>query len=95
MSLEAWGDDGMDGDDYAAERLMEAGWWPSDMAEEVTAAIKALDAERVYEDGKKESGISVRFLMRLTLLKAAAQIDVPEQMVNEAREYFAANPEAK
>ena len=65
MSWEAWGDD--DAGQY--DHLLEAGWWASEQVEDVTAAIKALVAEPIYEDGKKENGISARFLARITILR--------------------------
>ena len=68
MSWEAWGDD--DAGQY--DPLIDAGWWSSEQADEVTAAIKALMAEPVYEDGKLERGISRRFLARMWLLEVAA-----------------------
>ena len=73
MSWEAWGD-GDDGSDGTVERLMDAGWWPSEKAKEVEDAIKALRSEPVYENGDKANGISTRFLMRVTLLEVAAEL---------------------
>ena len=68
MSWEAWGDPPDDGWDTFAE----AGCWSVDEVDDVLAAIKALTAEQVYEDGQKDKGVSVKFLMRITLLEAAA-----------------------
>lgn len=87
MSYEVWGDDGADEYDH----LIDAGWWPSEQAEEVVEAIKALFAEQVYEDGDMAKGISVRFLMRMQMLKdAACMADPDDCFVAEARAYFAA-----
>lgn len=81
MSYEAWGDnDGLD-----AEPLLEAGWWDPDRAKAVFDAIAAMYAEPIYEDANPAKGISVRFLMRFTILRDAAGVDVPEQFLKEAR----------
>ena len=86
MSYEAWGDDGAETNDH----LIDAGWWTSEQAEEMAEAIKALFAEPVYEDGEMAKGISVRFLMRMQMLKDAAGIAEPDdRFVAEARAYFA------
>lgn len=77
-----------DGDDY--DHLLEAGWWDDQKAEAVTKAIKALTATTLYEDGEMAKGVSVEFIMRLTLLQYEAELDVPQAMVDEARRYFAA-----
>lgn len=83
MSYEAWGDDD---DGFDSDRLHEAGWWPGEQAEEVTNAIKALRSEQVYEGGNKANGISVRFLMRLTMLEYAAGLKGDDDpLVVEAR----------
>ena len=89
MSYEVWGDS--DEDDGGADRYLDAGWWPSETVLEVQAAIKALDAEPMYENGDKANGISTRFLARLTLLKNAAElIAYDDPLVVEARAMFAA-----
>jgi hypothetical protein len=88
MSWEAWGD-GDDGEDRMVERLMESGWWPSEKAMDVEAAIKALRAEPVYEGGDRAKGISVKFLARVTLLEHAAEMRRPnDPMVVEAKGLF-------
>jgi len=70
MSWEAWGDPPDDGWDQFAE----AGCWSVDQVDDVLAAIKALTQETVYEGGQKAKGVSVKFLMRITLLEAAANL---------------------
>jgi len=85
MSYEAWGD----GDDCDYDHLLEAGWWTDEQANEVVEAIKALESTPLYEAGQKANGVSVEFLMRLTLLRVAAGLDVPEPLVREATDYFA------
>jgi hypothetical protein len=72
------------------DHLLEAGWWGDQQVETVTKAIKALVAAPIYEGGDKANGISVEFLMRLSLLQYEAELDVPHQMVAEATAYFAA-----
>jgi hypothetical protein len=84
MSYEAWGDDD-DGSDRVVERLLNDGWWSADDAEEVKELVRALASEHIYENGRKEDGVSVRFLMRLTLLRARVGLDVPTLMVEEAK----------
>lgn len=82
MSWEAWGDPEDDG----WEHFADAGCWSSDEVDEVTAAIKALREEPVYENALKANGISVRFLMRITLLEAAANLRAHDDpLVVEAR----------
>lgn len=85
MSLEAWGDDG-DGMD------VPDGWWGSDQVDDVVQAIKDLRAESVYEHGNKESGISVRFLARITMLEHMAGLrPASDPFVREADAMFAAD----
>jgi hypothetical protein len=72
------------------DHLIDAGWWSEDQTKEVCDAIKALASTTIYEGGKKENGISVEFLMRLTLLQSAADLDVPSELTKEADAYFAA-----
>ena len=81
MSYEAWGepDEGMD-----VEPLLDAGWWEPEKAGAVLGAIQALVEDPVYESGKKENGISARFLMRLTVLQYEAGFEVPQPMYDEA-----------
>lgn len=69
MSLEVWGDgDEDDHHSYYAEQFIKNGWWDEDTSARVIAAVKALNAEPMYEDGHLANGISVRFLMRLSIL---------------------------
>jgi phage gp36-like protein len=81
-----------DNDDYAnVDHLLENGWWASEQVDEVQAAIKALCSEKMYEDGKKDNGIAVRFLARMTALKVAAGIMASnDPMAIEAANMFAA-----
>jgi hypothetical protein len=76
-----------DGEDY--DHLLEAGWWDDQKAEAVTNAIQALMATAIYEDRQMAKGISVEFIMRLNLLKSAAELDVSRELVDEAKRYFA------
>jgi len=86
MSYEAWGD----GDDPNYDHLIDAGWWPSEQAAEVKEAIDALFAEPMYENGRKADGVSVRFLMRMTMLKVAAEmLRSDDPMAVEARDALA------
>lgn len=89
MSREARGDE--DDNEYACvDSLIDAGWWPSEQAQEVTDAIKALCSERMYKNNWKEDGVSVRFLMRMTMLKVAAGLTPADDMfAKEAAAYFA------
>lgn len=77
-----------DGPDY--DHLLDAGWWASEQTKEVCEAIEALAKAPVYEGCQVANGVSVEFLMRLTLLRSAANLDVPAEMVAEAEAYFAA-----
>lgn len=88
MSREAWGDN--DDNEYAhVDSLIDAGWWPSEQAQEVTGAIKALRAEQMYENGRKEDGVSTRFLMRMTMLEVAAGLMPADNMfAKEAAAFF-------
>lgn len=88
MSYEAWGEP--DEPDY--DHLIDAGWMTEEQATEVVDAIKALVAAPVYEGGDKVNGISVEFLMRLTLLQEAAGLDVPDLMAKEAADFFRSHP---
>ena len=65
MSWEAWGDP------PEGPELPE-GWWDEDMVLAMQEAVKALSEETLYEGGKKENGISVRFLARISILKLRA-----------------------
>lgn len=70
MSYEVWGDGDDDGYyDHYHKHFIDNGWWDEDTSARVTEAVQALSAETVYEDGKKENGISERFLMRLSILR--------------------------
>jgi len=62
MSYEAWGES------YDGPELPD-GWWDEEQVSGVKEAVKALCEETLYEDGKKENGISVRFLARMSVLK--------------------------
>lgn len=89
MSREAWGDES-DSEYAHVDSLIDAGWWPSEQAKEVEAAIEALDRETLYEDGKKDNGVSVRFLARITMLRlAAGLIRSDDPMAIEAVAMFA------
>jgi hypothetical protein len=89
VSWEAWGD----GDDgFDSRQLFDAGWWGPDDVADVKKRIVDLAQEPLYENGRKEDGVSVRFLMRLTLLKQAAGLDVPEQLASEARAALEVSP---
>lgn len=82
MSYEAWGDGDQDDN---TDHLLDAGWWPSEQANAVLAAIKDLDAEPIYEDGQMSKGISPRFLMRMTILKyEAGLLPHDDPLVKEA-----------
>lgn len=65
MSWEAWGepDDGPE---------LPEGWWDEDDVAGVQDAVKALCEETLYEDGKKDNGVSVRFLARMSVLRLRA-----------------------
>ena len=91
MSYEVWGDN----DDSYPSDLIDAGWWDDDTVQRVQDAVRALMGERVYEDGQKDKGVSVQFIMRLNIV--AAEVGVlgeSEPIVKEAREYFAAGANA-
>jgi hypothetical protein len=66
MSYEAWGE--------PDEPNGPEGCWHSDTVEIVQRCIKELLAEPVYEDGQMAKGISTRFLARLTILRANADL---------------------
>ena len=65
MSWEAWGepDDGPE---------LPDGWWDKDQVAGVEAAVNALCEEALYEDGKKDSGVSIRVLARMSVLELRA-----------------------
>lgn len=65
MSYEVWGepDDGPE---------LPAGSWDEDQAGGVQEAVKALCEETLYENGKKDQGVSERFLARMSVLKLRA-----------------------
>ena len=86
MSYEVFGDD--DPPDY--EHLFEAGWWDGDQTKLVKDAISDLVAEPIYEGGKKENGVSVRFLARITLLRHYAGELPSGPLVDEAEVLVAA-----
>lgn len=66
MSLEVWGDEPWDGPE------LPEGWWDDDQVASVQEAVKALCEETLYENGKKDDGVSVRFLARMSVLKLRA-----------------------
>ena len=71
MSYEVWGepDDGPD---------LPDGWWDEDQVAGVQEATKALCDEPLYGGGKKENGVSVRFLARMSVLKLRAELVEPD-----------------
>jgi hypothetical protein len=48
--------------------------WSEDTVADVQRRIEELYAEPVYENGRKDDGISVRFLARLTMLRCDADL---------------------
>lgn len=85
MSYEVWGDN----DDANYDHLLEAGWWDDQQVDAVKAAVSALFSQQIYEGGTKELGISVQFIMRMTLLKVAVgQLPDNDPMAVEAKNYF-------
>ncbi|MBX2989470.1 MAG: hypothetical protein KF802_16395 [Bdellovibrionaceae bacterium] len=86
MSWEAWGDD----DDQNYDHLIEAGWWWSEKVDDVRSLVTLLMNEPIYEGGKKENGVSTRFLAHLTLLKHEFDLPVDEALVKEADAMLAA-----
>lgn len=85
MSWEAWGDDDA--------REPPPGWWTDVTVDIVQDCIKDLVAEPVYEGGKMENGISVRFLARLTVLRGeAGLLDISDPLFKEAEAMFAEQP---
>lgn len=90
MSYEVWGDNDDPIMDQTMEHLLENGWWDEDKANRVKQAVQDLRSTRVYENGRKADGISVEFLMRLSILGDEVGIeDNFQPMVDEARAYFA------
>lgn len=84
MSYEVWGDN--DDDTTTASHLLENGWWDEDTVERVTAAVRALWQEQVYQNGSMTEGVSVRFIMRLNILAAeVGLLSEEEPIVVEAR----------
>lgn len=80
MSLEVWGDESC----YGPE--LPEGWWTEDEVQAAQEAMKELLAEPVYEGGKKENGISERFIARMTLLREAVKLARSDDpMVVDAR----------
>ncbi len=85
MSWEAWGsgeDMGM-GDEH--DHLLEAGWWTDDKVKEVCDAIEALSAIAFYTTS---SSINPEIHMRIALLRNAAGLDVPPELLAEAEAHF-------
>lgn len=95
MSLEAWGDEGDGMSENECDALTGAGWVTPDDAEQIKEAVRLLVAEPLYENGAKDNGVAVRFLMRLTLLQSSVGLDVPEDLVAEARAALTAAKEGK
>lgn len=90
MSWEAWSDDGAG--DY--DHLLDAGWWPSEIVDEVKDTIHALVSEPVYDSGDISKGISVRFLARLTLLRNAAEmLQANDPLVVDAKRVINGDPD--
>ncbi len=71
MSYDAWGDDDGHG------RELPDGCWDEVTVSAVQEAIRDLTQETVYEDGDMSKGIGVRFLARLTVLRAEANLLSP------------------
>lgn len=84
MSYEVFGDN----DNPAAEGFLEMGWWTDEQAKEVTDAVQALCDEKMYEGNEMSNGVSVRFIARLTLLRAAVGLPVDERLRREAEQMF-------
>lgn len=86
MSFEVWGDEPWDGPE------LPEGWWNDDTVKDVQDAINALCAETVYEDGKKDNGVSERFLARLTILRATAMlVNYDDPLVRDAERVLTPN----
>lgn len=80
MSLEAWGDE-----DWNNGPELPEGWWDDEQVDGVQEAVKALCEETLYEDGKKDSGVSVRFLARMSVLKLRAGLaNADDPLIAEA-----------
>jgi hypothetical protein len=89
MSYEVWGDN--DDDTTTTAHLRQEGWWDDDTVQQVKDAVQALMRERLYEDGQKDKGVSVQFIMRMNILAAEVGLmDEGGPIVKEARDYFAA-----
>ena len=82
MSWEAWGEP-----DEGPE--LPEGWWDEEQVGAMQEAVKALCNETLYEDAKKDNGISVRFLARMQILKLrAGLVKADEPIVAEALAMF-------
>jgi len=82
MSYEAWGEP-----EEGPE--LPDGWWNEDDVQQVKDCISDLNKETLYEKGRKDNGISVRFLARITLLQGAAGLlEYDDPMLLEARSMF-------
>jgi hypothetical protein len=90
VSYEVWGDNDDPLMDSCMEQLLGDGWWDDDTVNRVKQAVIDLRKTQVYENGRKADGISVEFLMRLSILGDEVGIeDAFQPMVQEARSYFA------
>ena len=71
MSYEAWGDDDGTGD---YDHLIDAGWWSSEQADDVTERIKDLARECVFEGRTGGPRFRTQFRARLVMLQHAAYL---------------------
>lgn len=86
MSWEVWGEP-----DEGPE--LPDGWWDDDQVSDVQEAVKALCKETLYEDGKKDNGVSVRFLARMNVLKLrAGLVTSDDPLIAEALEIVGEKP---
>lgn len=84
MSYEVWGDN--DDDSTTASHLLDNGWWDDDTVQRVKDAVQALRSEAIYENERKDDGISVKFLMRMAVLSAEVGLmEESDPIVIEAR----------
>lgn len=56
---------------------------------DIKDAVEALCKEQMYDGGEMSKGVSVPFLMRMTLLRYECGLEVPQAVVDEAKAYFA------
>ena len=81
VSYEAWGEP-------EDPPELPDGWWDEDTVCRVQDAVKALVTESLYEGGKMENGVSVRFLQLMTILQdECGLMEKPHEkaLVEEAR----------